>query len=79
MFTCSASHSVVNFGQFDYYAFIPNRPLHLTKPMPDQLELVTLPYIMSALPQKERSQEIITLARTLTLMEPSGLLDNCEQ
>ena len=52
VYTCTVQHSAVNFGQFDYYAFVPNRPLLLTRPMPDDKSLVTLPYIMNALPNE---------------------------
>jgi len=76
MFTCSAGHSVVNFGQFDYYAFIPNRPLFMRRPMPDDERLVTMEYVMSALPDRDGTQEIIAMARTLTLLEPTSLLDD---
>jgi arachidonate 5-lipoxygenase len=75
MFTASAGHSVVNFGQFDYYSFIPNRPLFLTRLLPPDTSLINMQYIMSALPDVNTAEETIVLARTLTYMEPAGLLD----
>ncbi len=37
--------------------------------MPQDLNLVTMRWIMDALPQKERTEETIVLARVLTLLE----------
>eukprot|EP01087_Luapelamoeba_hula_P006965 TRINITY_DN1704_c0_g1_i2.p1 TRINITY_DN1704_c0_g1~~TRINITY_DN1704_c0_g1_i2.p1 ORF type:complete len:1532 (-),score=208.78 TRINITY_DN1704_c0_g1_i2:397-4689(-) len=61
VFTCTAQHSAVNFGQFDYYSFVPNRPLQLTKPMPDDKNQVTNAYIMAALPSKDVTSYVIFL------------------
>ncbi len=74
MFTASAGHSVVNFGQFDFYAFIPNRPLFLSKLLPQDTSLVTYEYIMRALPDPDVAEETIVLGRTLTYLEHHGLL-----
>jgi arachidonate 5-lipoxygenase len=67
LFMASAEHSAVNFGQYDFYSFIPNRPLILTKPMPDDLSLVTNQYILSALPTYDQAKETISTARVLSL------------
>ena len=32
MFTCSAQHAAVNFGQFETYKFIPNSPTCMRLP-----------------------------------------------
>eukprot|EP01116_Phalansterium_solitarium_P019892 TRINITY_DN5718_c0_g1_i2.p1 TRINITY_DN5718_c0_g1~~TRINITY_DN5718_c0_g1_i2.p1 ORF type:complete len:1033 (+),score=379.24 TRINITY_DN5718_c0_g1_i2:266-3364(+) len=66
-FTASAQHTAVNFGQYDYYAFIPNRPLSLTAPMPANRSLVTMPYIMRALPDKAMTVQVIATGLVLTL------------
>ena len=60
VYTCTVQHSAVNFGQFDYYAFVPNRPLLLTRPMPDDKSLVTLPYIMNALPNEGQTSAFLS-------------------
>ena len=63
-FTASIQHSAVNFGQFHGYGFVPNRPLTLTQPMPQDLSKLTMKYIMSALPNKDRAfgQMAVTFA-----------------
>lgn len=63
-FTASVQHSAVNFGQFHFYGFVPNRPMSLTKPMPKDLSILDMKYIMGALPNKDRSfdQMAITFA-----------------
>jgi hypothetical protein len=42
----SAQHAAVNFGQFDFYGFIPNRPMVLLKPMPTDKTALTDMYIV---------------------------------
>lgn len=75
IWSAAMQHSAVNYGQFDYYSFIPNRPLFLTKPMPADLRKVTLPYVMSALPQLEASMESLCLLKTLSLFDGDSLLE----
>lgn len=70
MWTCSAQHSAINFGQFEYYAFIPNRPLALSLPMPDDefLDQLDESYILKSLPSKPTAIETISLANVLSLL-----------
>jgi hypothetical protein len=70
IFQASAQHSAVNFGQWEYYAFIPNRPLSLFKPMPADAAEVTEQYILDALPNTKQAYEMLSTARALTL--PTG-------
>merc|ERR1711981_701975 len=54
LWTVSAQHSAVNFGQEDFYAFIPNRPLYMTHPMPEPEYFSTVDeeYIVKSLAPK---------------------------
>jgi hypothetical protein len=63
-YTASVQHSAVNFGQFGGYGFVPNRPLTLTKEMPQDLSLLNMEYIMQSLPDRDRSfgQMAVTFA-----------------
>ncbi|XP_067303819.1 polyunsaturated fatty acid 5-lipoxygenase-like [Pseudorasbora parva] len=58
IFTASAQHSAVNFGQFDWYACIPNSPSTMRKPPPEQKGQVDMKYIMESLPDLECSSLI---------------------
>ena len=50
MFTGSAQHAAVNFGQFDIYGFVPNAPLALQKPPPTEKGVTTFADILESLP-----------------------------
>jgi len=68
IFTATAQHSVVNFGQFDYYSFIPNKPLALTQLMPEDAEhTITWEYVMSALPNEVRTRQTMEITSVLSL------------
>jgi len=54
--------TVGDYGLLYLYAFIPHRPPVLRKPMPKDLSLVTMDYIMQALPDARQAQSIITHA-----------------
>eukprot|EP00808_Paulinella_micropora_P025155 g26250.t1 len=69
IFVASCGHSAVNFGQLDYYTFVPGRPLFLTKGMPVNHSRVTMSFIMSALPDYDATLETIAMAHTLSLEE----------
>jgi len=66
--TASAQHSAVNFGQFDYYGFIPMRPLSLFRPMPEDTTHLNWTYVLDALPDVVRTikQMIITYILSTT-------------
>jgi len=67
LFTCSAQHSAVNFGQYDYYGFVPNRPFGLTKAVPDDLTEVDEAYIMEALPNQDTTITALSITRFISL------------
>ena len=50
MFTGSAQHAAVNFGQFDIYGFVPNAPFTLQKPPPTKKGVTTFADILESLP-----------------------------
>ncbi|XP_077352096.1 polyunsaturated fatty acid 5-lipoxygenase-like [Festucalex cinctus] len=55
VFTASAQHAAVNFGQFDWYSWIPNAPSTMRKPPPDRKGLANTTLIMDTLPDRGRS------------------------
>nr|AHW81486.1 lipoxygenase 1 [Branchiostoma belcheri tsingtauense] len=50
IFNVSAQHSAINFPQYDYYSFIPNRPAQLSMPMPDGPNDMLESTLLEALP-----------------------------
>ncbi|RVE68800.1 hypothetical protein OJAV_G00095080 [Oryzias javanicus] len=50
MFTCSAQHSAVNTGQYDFYGWMPNGPSTMQEPPPTKKGTVTETTIIKALP-----------------------------
>ena len=50
MFTGSAQHAAINFGQFDIYGYAPNSPFALRKPPPTEKGVSTLVTILDSLP-----------------------------
>ncbi|XP_059367610.1 polyunsaturated fatty acid 5-lipoxygenase-like isoform X1 [Carassius carassius] len=55
IFTASAQHAAVNFGQYDWFSWIPNSPCTMRKPPPTQKGQVDMRYIMESLPDRGRS------------------------
>ena len=70
MFTGSAQHAAVNFGQFDYYSFIPNSPVMLHQPLPTEKGVISTNYIVEALPHERETQLIVGLASLLSTHGP---------
>ena len=50
MFTGSAQHAAINFGQFDIYGYAPNSPFTLRKPPPSKKGVSTFETILDSLP-----------------------------
>uniref|UniRef100_UPI00398ED148 polyunsaturated fatty acid 5-lipoxygenase-like isoform X1 n=2 Tax=Pristiophorus japonicus TaxID=55135 RepID=UPI00398ED148 len=55
MFTTSAQHAGVNFGQYDWSSWIPNSPPTMRQPPPSEKGTVTIEYIIESLPDRGRS------------------------
>ncbi|KAK7136446.1 hypothetical protein R3I94_014936 [Phoxinus phoxinus] len=55
IFTASAQHAAVNFGQYDWFSWVPNSPCTMRKPPPAQKGQVDMKYIMESLPDRGRS------------------------
>ncbi|XP_061693848.1 polyunsaturated fatty acid 5-lipoxygenase-like isoform X3 [Syngnathoides biaculeatus] len=55
VFTASAQHAAVNFGQYDWYSWIPNAPSTMRKPPPNRKGLANMSLIMASLPDRGRS------------------------
>ncbi|MDZ8188485.1 MAG: lipoxygenase family protein [Nostoc sp. ChiSLP02] len=72
IFTATAQHSAVNFGQYDYAAWIPNNPFAIYKPFLDLFKSesqnkATLP---QRLPNRLQSIQQIVLVKALTIAPP---------
>uniref|UniRef100_A0A8C2ZHP3 Arachidonate 5-lipoxygenase n=1 Tax=Cyclopterus lumpus TaxID=8103 RepID=A0A8C2ZHP3_CYCLU len=55
VFTASAQHAAVNFGQYDWYSWIPNAPSTMRRPPPNQKGLANVNLIIESLPDRGRS------------------------
>ena len=66
VFTGSAQHAAVNFGQYTYYSFVPNAPLTLRHPPPTEKGKLTFKQLMDALPNEEGTQFTIAIASLLS-------------
>ncbi|KAL1276665.1 hypothetical protein QQF64_036288 [Cirrhinus molitorella] len=69
IFTASAQHAAVNFGQFDWYGWIPNSPSTMSKPPPQQKDKVDMKYIMESLPDRRTSSKLLGTVWALTRTE----------
>ena len=75
MFTGSAQHAAVNFGQYDHYGFTPNSPFVLHLPPPTKKGEITYEQLMKALPNEDETQQTIGLIQLLSAYGPDEV--NC--
>ncbi|XP_073693986.1 polyunsaturated fatty acid 5-lipoxygenase-like [Garra rufa] len=73
IFTASAQHAAVNFGQFDWYGWIPNSPSTMRKPPPQQKGQVEMKYIMDSLPDRECSSKVLGTVWALSQTQDNEL------
>jgi len=78
LWTASGQHSAVNFGQEDYYGFVPNRPFMMKKLMPADSSKVNWDFIVSSLPDGSQASQAVATAAILSLNVDSRL-DNAPQ
>ena len=70
MFTGSAQHAAVNFGQYTYYSFVPNAPFVLHKPPPMTKGKLKFKDLMDSLPDKEETLATNVLVSLLSGYSP---------
>ncbi|XP_073693985.1 polyunsaturated fatty acid 5-lipoxygenase-like [Garra rufa] len=73
IFTASAQHAAVNFGQFDWYGWIPNSPSTMRKLPPQQKGQADMDFIMESLPNRGCSRELLGTVWSLTRTESNEL------
>ena len=52
IFTGSAQHAAINFGQYDMYSYVPNAPTDMRLPLPTSKGKADLQTLLNALPDK---------------------------
>ncbi|MDQ3032542.1 MAG: SRPBCC family protein [Myxococcota bacterium] len=67
IYQVSAGHSAVNYAQYDYLGYVPNRPDSLFRPFPDGTNDVDDAYLRAALPNEIVAHFQISFAYLLTL------------
>ena len=66
MFTGSAQHAAVNFGQYEYYGFVPNAPTGLRKPPPIRKGEADYQTLLDTLPDKKTTVKSIAVSHLLS-------------
>jgi len=74
IFNCSAQHSAINYSQYDYISYVPQRPDSLFAPMPEGDADITWEDIQKALPNMIITQFQVLFAYLLTLPQFTTLL-----
>ena len=66
IFTASVQHASVNFGQYDYYGFVPNAPATLRRPPPTKKGEADYTTLMNTLPDETDTTQQIAVAHLLS-------------
>ena len=66
MFTGSAQHASVNFGQYDMYGFVPNAPFGMRLPPPTRKGTIDLRMLLDSLPDKSTTISSIGVSHLLS-------------
>lgn len=75
IWSVSAAHSCVNFPQYEFLKYVPNRPDSLTAPMPPGTDEIGMDVIVAALPSVTRSQFQVLFSWLLTTPSEAMLTD----
>ena len=70
MFTGSAQHASVNFGQYDYASYAPNSPAALRRPPPNVKGASDYKTLLDALPDAESAALNIGIVHALSQFSP---------
>ena len=70
IFTASAQHAAVNFGQFDVYGYVPNSPVAVRQPSPKSKGTVDYGVILNSLPDMFTTFLSVTTAYALVQYSP---------
>lgn len=66
VFTGSAQHAAVNFGQYDVFAFVPNSPATLRHPPPTVKGKANYATMMATLPTEDNAASQVAASHLLT-------------
>ncbi|XP_076825703.1 allene oxide synthase-lipoxygenase protein-like isoform X1 [Clavelina lepadiformis] len=71
MFSSSAQHAAVNFGQFETYKFAPNCPSNMRLPPPKKDDEVSDELVLRSLPSADSSIKVVALTYALSAFSPN--------
>lgn len=77
IFTGSAQHAAVNFGQYDMYSFSPNGPPGLRLPPPTVKGKADMQTLLDTLPDKNSTALGVAIAHMLSQFSPDELFFGC--
>ena len=66
MFTGSAQHAAVNFGQYEYYSYTPNAPAILRRPPPTVKGVSDFQFLLETLPKADVASQQTSVAYLLS-------------
>ncbi|XP_071550915.1 allene oxide synthase-lipoxygenase protein-like isoform X3 [Panulirus ornatus] len=73
--TCSLGHAAANFQQYEQYGFVPNYPGILISNVPKEKKLYTEKDIMTILPDKRMTLDIMVITKLLSSKGTNSLGD----